>query len=120
MEVRWLETFAAAARAGSMSAAANKLGYARSTVTHHVQSLERSLGTKLFDRGEPGRPLTKTGEVLLGHAEVVLEQLTMARVQIARLESIEPRGLPRGSSVNCAVAPVVVAHPARRPLAHAG
>ncbi|MFC4947994.1 LysR family transcriptional regulator [Pseudonocardia sp. GCM10023141] len=94
MEVRWLETFAAAAREGSMSAAAQELGYARSTVTHHVQSLERALGTKLFDRATPGRPLTRAGVTLLEHAEVVLDRIAVARAEIALLE----RGLsPRSS-----------------------
>lgn len=88
MEVRWLETFAAAAREGSMSAAAQELGYARSTVTHHVQSLERALGTPLFDRSAPGRPLTAAGRALLQHAEVVLDQLAQARIRIAQITSI--------------------------------
>ncbi|MGW1160014.1 LysR family transcriptional regulator [Streptomyces sp. NPDC002513] len=86
MEIRWLETFAVAAREGSMSGAAERLGYARSTVTGHIQNLERSLGAKLFDRRSPGHPLTMSGVALLEHAENVLDSMERARVAVIEAE----------------------------------
>ncbi|MEU8587603.1 LysR family transcriptional regulator [Streptomyces sp. NPDC048664] len=86
MEIRWLETFAVAAREGSMSGAADRLGYARSTVTGHIQNLERSLGVKLFDRHSPSHPLTMSGVALLDHAEDILDSMERARVAVVEAE----------------------------------
>ena len=42
---------------GSVSAAAMKLGIGQSTVTYHIQSLEKELGVELLDRTKrPARP----------------------------------------------------------------
>lgn len=98
MEFRWLETFAVAAREGSMSSAAARLGYARSTVTGHVQGLERSLGAKLFDRSKPGHPLTMSGAALLKHAETVLEELSRARAAVAASEDGRVQSLRLGAT----------------------
>lgn len=85
MDLRWLETFSAAAREGSLSAAADTLGYARSTVTHHIQNLERVLGVKLFDRATAGQPLTPSGLILLEHAEAALIHISMARTKVEQI-----------------------------------
>lgn len=92
MEIRWLETFAVAAREGSMSAAAERLGYARSTVTGHVQNLEKSLGAQLFDRRSIGHPLTMSGVALLEHAEKILDSMERARAAVVDVE--EGRSVP--------------------------
>ena len=78
MELKWLETFTSVVREGSMSAAADQLGYSRSTVTHHVQNLEREFGAQLFDR-QRGGILTQAGDVLMEHAPEVLRRVTLAR-----------------------------------------
>src|SRR5215469_1049195 len=91
VETRWLETFAAIAREGSMSTAAQQLGYARSTVTGHIQSLERSLGAKLLDR-RSGQALTSSGIALLDHVEEILKSMDRARVAVAAAE--EGRSVP--------------------------
>lgn len=85
MDLRWLETFSVAAREGSLSSAAAVLGYARSTVTHHIQNLERALGTRLFDRSVAGQPLTPSGLILLEHAEAALIHLDKARTKVAQI-----------------------------------
>ncbi|GAA2138629.1 LysR family transcriptional regulator [Kitasatospora kazusensis] len=92
METRWLETFVVAARAGSMSAAAERLAYARSTVTGHIQSLERALGAKLLDRRSQGQPLTLSGVALLEHAENILDSMKRARAAVVEAE--EGRSAP--------------------------
>lgn len=70
-------------REGSMSAAAEQLGYARSTVTGHIQSLERTFGVKLFDRHSPGNPLTASGRTLLQYADNILDSVRRARAAVA-------------------------------------
>jgi DNA-binding transcriptional LysR family regulator len=98
VELRWLETFAVAAREGSMSAAAEVLGYARSTVTGHVQSLERSLGAELFDRRTAGHPLTMSGVALLQHAENILAEVRRARAAVVEAEEGRAPSLTLGAT----------------------
>ena len=50
MDTRLLRTFAALARTGNFTATAAELHLAQSTVTVHVRTLEKDLGTRLFDR----------------------------------------------------------------------
>lgn len=47
-------TFLAVHRAGSVSGAARALGVAQSTVTGHLQAIERSMGERLFERRARG------------------------------------------------------------------
>lgn len=71
-----LEAFVAAARAGSFSAAARRLGKAQSAVSTAVANLEIDLGVSLFDRGGKYPLLTEQGEVLLRDAQAVLARCT--------------------------------------------
>ncbi|QKW21206.1 LysR family transcriptional regulator [Kitasatospora sp. NA04385] len=99
METRWLQTFTLAARTGSNSAAAERLGVARSTVTGHIQGLERALGARLFDRNLPGSPLTRSGAALLEHAETILDDMERARLAVARAAgSGDPAALHLGAT----------------------
>nr|WP_246405768.1 LysR family transcriptional regulator [Modestobacter versicolor] len=56
-----MRTFQAVVRARSFTGAAAELGYVQSTVTAHVQSLERQLGTRLLDRLPSGAVPTAAG-----------------------------------------------------------
>lgn len=73
MESELLRTFAAVVRSGSFTAAARELGYVQSTVTGHVQTLERRLGTRLLDRLPTGALPTEAGRRLLPLAEQMLD-----------------------------------------------
>lgn len=73
MDTRLLHTFTTLARTGSFTAAAAELHLAQSTVTVHIRSLERELGTRLFDRLPTGALLTESGRRLLERAEDVLD-----------------------------------------------
>lgn len=59
-----LRAFDAAARAGSMSAAARQLGLRQPTVSAHIASLERSFGVELFHRVSGRIELTGFGVLL--------------------------------------------------------
>ncbi|AEI68602.1 LysR family transcriptional regulator [Corallococcus macrosporus] len=87
----WLESFAAAVEAGSIEAAAEHLGVARSVVSEHVRALELALadGAPLLERG-PGRrlQLTARGERLFAGTQTPLHQLDMKRLR--DLASAEP------------------------------
>ena len=103
MELRWLETFAMVSRQGGLSAAAEEMGYARSTVTGHIQSLERSLGAHLVDRRSPGQPLTAAGAALIDHAESILAQVDRARTMIARAGEDRDHALVLGATSSVCV-----------------
>ncbi|MCY1193797.1 HTH-type transcriptional regulator HdfR [compost metagenome] len=69
-----LRQFAAAAEAGSFSAAARRLGRAQSAVSTAVGLLEADLGVELFDRARRNATLTPAGEVMLQEARELLRQ----------------------------------------------
>lgn len=59
-----LRSFEAAARHGSLKAAADEIGLSPSAMSHAVRQLETALGTRLFDRGPKGLRLTLEGRAL--------------------------------------------------------
>lgn len=73
VDTRLLKTFAALARTGSFTATAAELHLAQSTVTVQIRTLERELGTRLFDRLSSGALPTSAGRRLLTEAEEVLD-----------------------------------------------
>ena len=72
------------ARVGTVSGAAEVLGIHHSTVIRHVESLEKRLGTKLFQRHRRGYETTEAGQQLLTFAQAVADQLAHLA---ARIES---------------------------------
>ena len=73
MELYQLKTFQTIASLGSFSQTAEVLGYAQSTVSEHIKSLETELQTRLFKRaGSKQVALTHAGETLLRYAQKML------------------------------------------------
>ncbi len=58
---------------GSFTLAAQHLGIGQSTVTQHIQRLERSIGRQLIDRTTHRVKLTTEGEALIGYARTMLD-----------------------------------------------
>ncbi|MFI0938622.1 LysR family transcriptional regulator [Streptomyces sp. NPDC021020] len=83
MDTRLLRTFAAVARTGNLTAAAEHLHLVQSTVTAQVQALEKELGLRLFDRLPRGVVLTGPGGEVLAQAEAVLEAESRLRAVAA-------------------------------------
>jgi DNA-binding transcriptional LysR family regulator len=83
LTVHQLRVFIVMADALSLSQAARELDLAPSTVSAHIAQLERSIGTRLFDRsrGRRGLRLTSAGEFL---AETSREALTTLEVGARR------------------------------------
>lgn len=69
--LKWddIPVFLAISRAGTLSAAATHLGINTSTVQRRLTGLERSLGTRLFERAPTGLTPTAAGEALRPLAE---------------------------------------------------
>ncbi|MBI1180738.1 MAG: LysR family transcriptional regulator [Alphaproteobacteria bacterium] len=61
-------------RRGRLAAAARALQVDHTTVARRVAALEQSLNTRLFDRTPRGYILTKAGQALLAHAEMMEAQ----------------------------------------------
>jgi molybdenum-dependent DNA-binding transcriptional regulator ModE len=86
MDVIALKTFIAIVHHGSMTAAARDLGYAQSTLSHHIRSLERRLGVSLFSRASDGLALTAAGRLLLPHAVEVVSVCARAADEVRSLQ----------------------------------
>src|SRR3954447_15025000 len=81
VDLRALRALVAIADGGSFRAAATRLGYSQSAVSHRVAALERVLATPLFVRpgGRGAVSLTPAGQIAYGHA----------RRAIAAVEALE-------------------------------
>src|ERR1700754_3950491 len=73
MDTRLLRSFLTVARVGGITAAAAELGFVQSTITTHIQALERLVGTPLFDRHPGGVTPTPAGSLLAEHARQILD-----------------------------------------------
>jgi molybdate transport repressor ModE-like protein len=73
METRLLSSFLTVVRTGGITAAAAKLGFVQSTVTTHIQALERLVGAPLLDRHPGGVSPTRAGSLLAEHAQRILD-----------------------------------------------
>jgi len=78
LDVRQLRYFLAIARCGSFSRAALELNVAQPALSHHVANLEAELGVRLLNRSRRGVETTECGEVLIGHANIILRQIAHA------------------------------------------
>ncbi|BCZ46319.1 putative HTH-type transcriptional regulator YusT [Clostridium gelidum] len=89
MESNELRIFRVVAQTGSITKAAQSLGYVQSNVTARIQQLESELKTQLFYR-QRGMILTPTGEKLLAYAEKIIYLLDEA--DKALNDSCDPSG----------------------------
>ena len=79
-----LRSFVMVAQTRSFTLSAERLGLGQSTVSQHLQRLERGLGRRLIDRDTHAVRLTADGEALLPHAR-----------QLLALERQDPRSSTR-------------------------
>jgi DNA-binding transcriptional LysR family regulator len=85
MELRQLATLCSVVESGSVTAAARALGYAQSTVTAQLQSLEASAGASLFAREGKRLSLTVAGREVYERARVVVREVEDIRGALADL-----------------------------------
>ena len=79
----------AVAESGTFSRAAERLGYTQSAVSQQIGTLERIVGTPLFERPGGPRPvqITAAGETLLAHARAILARVGTAAADLRALET---------------------------------
>lgn len=79
MELSDLTTFAAVARCGGITRAAQELHTVQSNVTARIRALEADVGTPLFERHSRGVSLTSAGQRLLPYVDRLSALLHEAR-----------------------------------------
>ncbi len=96
MHVPWsgLELFLAVAEAGSLSAAAKRIGVTQPTISRQLAELEGRLGEPLFVRAVDGTRPTAFGERMLDPARRMAESARDAELVAAGVET-KPRGVVR-------------------------
>jgi DNA-binding transcriptional LysR family regulator len=99
LEIRHLLALVAVVETGTFSGAAEQLGYTQSAVSQQVATLERMVGTPLFERPGGPRPvrLTTAGGILLTHARAVLARVNSAATDLRALASGEQGELRVGT-----------------------
>ncbi|MET0235075.1 MAG: LysR family transcriptional regulator [Kibdelosporangium sp.] len=76
MDLTLFRTFLAVYRAGTVTAAADRLGLSQSTVTIHVRALEKQLGQQLFQRLPRGVTPTAVADELASSIATHIDALT--------------------------------------------
>lgn len=111
LDVERLRVLAEVVHAGSIAAAAKRMGYTASALSQQLAKLEREVGDRLVDRGPAGVRPTATGAVLVAHAERVLGELRDAEdaVRDARRRPVERVGLGTFASAGKAIVPGALA-----------
>lgn len=89
LELRHLRYFAAVARTGTITAAANYLHISQPALTYQLKQIEEELGLQLLERNSRGVSLTKAGMVFLAKAEAVLDEFELINTALAPLRQSE-------------------------------
>lgn len=79
-----LRAFEAAARRGSVSAAARELNVTHGAISHQIRALELSFGTPLFERGGKRLKLTPQGALLLPAVTSAFDGIAAATAAMTR------------------------------------
>jgi DNA-binding transcriptional LysR family regulator len=85
MKLNHLELFVMIAEEGQIGRAAAKAGITQPALTKNLVSLERAVGSRLFDRGRAGAQLTQAGKLLLTRAKEIIRGTVDARRELAEL-----------------------------------
>ena len=91
MQLHQLAYFVAVARTRHFTHAAGSVHVAQPSLSRQIRTLERELGTPLFNRARGNVTLTPAGETLLPLAQRILADVDSAKVQVQELV-----GLARG------------------------
>ena len=92
MNTNTLEMFIKIAQTGSISGAAEKLGYAQSNISTKLRQLEADLNTQLFYRNNRGITLTDAGKEFYTRAIKIISLTNDAVDQLKHPENIQEIG----------------------------
>lgn len=88
MEFKALKYFLTAAREGSITKAANRLGLTQPNLSRQINMLERDIGKKLFIRSNYKIKLTSDGVLLKKRAEEIMDMVDKTREDFKSSDSI--------------------------------
>jgi DNA-binding transcriptional LysR family regulator len=110
LDVRRLRVLREVARRGSFSAAAEALSFTQPAISRQIAALELEAGTQLVDRRARGVRLTPAGELLVEHAEVILDRLATAESQLEALAGLAGGRLRLGTfgTANATLIPLAI------------
>jgi DNA-binding transcriptional LysR family regulator len=110
LDVRRLRVLREVARCGSFSAAAEALSFTQPAVSRQIAALELEAGAQLVDRGSRGVRLTPAGELLVEHADVILDRLAAAENQLEALAGLAGGRLRLGTfgTANATLIPLAI------------
>lgn len=108
--LRLLRIFRAVAESGGLTAAETRLRMERSTISRHLQALERQLGGTLCYRGPTGFELTELGRVTLRIAVTAGDTLDLVRAELDRARKALGGELHLGIADNCLTNPACRVH----------
>ena len=94
IDPRRIAQLAAAARSGSLTAAAAELGLTQPALSKSIHALERALGVRVLERGRFGVAPTEAGEALIARHRAIEAELRAAADEIDAI-----RGAHRGRVV---------------------
>src|SRR3954447_9122995 len=110
LDVRRLRVLREVAQTGSFSAAAESLAFTQPAVSRQIATLEAEAGTRLVERSARGIRLTQAGELLVSHADAILDRLGAAESQLEKLNSLEGGRLHIGAppTANATLIPLAI------------
>ncbi len=84
IQLRSLLALVTVVEEGSFVAAARRLGYSRSTISHQIAQLESAIGVALVVRGSGSRSVTVTpaGGIVVAHGRAMLKLLESAELRV--------------------------------------
>ena len=89
MNIRKIEAFVRAVELGSLSKAAEELGYTQSGISHMMQSLEEEVGFPLMVRTSAGIKPNSEGQMLLPVIRELLSASESLEQHIARIKGVD-------------------------------
>src|SRR3954468_7420030 len=110
LDVRRLRVLREVAVKGSFSAAADALSFTQPAVSRQIATLEAETGTALVERGARGIRMTAAGELLVEHAEAILDRLAAAEHELEALAGLKGGRLRVGAfpSANATLIPLAL------------
>jgi DNA-binding transcriptional LysR family regulator len=118
LDVKRLQVLRTVAHTGSFSAAADVLSFTQPAISRQIATLEVEARAQLVERGSRGIRLTPAGELLVEHADAILDRLAVAEAQLEAVATLAGGRLRVGAfpTANAALVPLAIkafsaAHP---------
>ena len=103
MDIQKFETVLVATDSGTITKAAENLGYSQSAISHSIQSLEDEFNVRMLMRGRSGVELTHEGEMLLPYIRNVMNSYREFENKVAEINNLECGVIRIGTFTSIAV-----------------